>query len=146
MRSLVVAVVAFGVALGPARSTAFASPAEDLGAAFRAYDANDLAGAAAKLATIDDRAIVNRDYLLWLRGMVALRSDEPEAARTAFEQLAKIGGSRFARELPWRLADAAWARGDRAAAAAAYAKLIAAEGAGDLGDVGTAKFLSLIHI
>lgn len=140
MRTLVVAAVALGVAFGPGRSTALASPAEDLGAAFRAYDANDLDGARARLASIDERAIDNRDYLVWLRGMVALRSDEPAVAQTAFEQLAKIGGTRFAREVPWRLADVAWARGDRAAAAAAYAKLIVAEGAGDLGDVGTAKF------
>ena len=119
-------------------SVAIASPAEDLGAAFEAYDANDLAGARDRLATLDDRAIVNRDYLWWLRGMVALRTDRPAEAQGAFEKVS--GGSRFARELPWRLADVAWARGDRAGAAAAYAKLIAAEGAGDLGDVGTAKF------
>ena len=119
-------------------SVAVASPAEDLGAAFRAYDANDLVGARDKLAMLDDRAIANRDYLWWLRGMVALRSDRPTEARVAFEKVS--AGSRFAREVPWRLADVAWVRGDLTGAAAAYAKLIAAEGAGDLGDVGTAKF------
>src|SRR5688572_25682242 len=99
-------------------SVALASPAEDLGAAFRAYDANNLAGARDKLAGLDERAIANRDYLWWLRGMVALRSDRPAEARAAFEKIP--GGSRFAREVPWRLADVAWARGDLALAAAAY--------------------------
>jgi tetratricopeptide (TPR) repeat protein len=119
-------------------SVSVAAPADDLGAAFAAYDANDLAGARDKLVKIDERAIVNRDYLWWLRGMVALRSDRPGEAQAAFEKVS--GGSRFAREIPWRLADVAWARGDKAGAAAAYSKLITVEGAGDLGDVGTAKF------
>ena len=100
-------------------SLAGASPAEDLGAAFRAYDANDLAGARDTLAKLDDRAIANRDYLWWLRGMVALRSERPAEARAAFEKVST--GSRFAREVPWRLADVAWARGDLTGAAAAYA-------------------------
>jgi len=119
-------------------SVALGSPAEELGAAFRAYDANDLDDARARLARLDDRAIVNRDYLWWLRGMVALRSDRPVEAKDAFAKVS--GGSRFAREVPWRMADVAWTRGDRAGAATAYAKLIAADGAGELGDVGTAKF------
>ena len=72
--------------------------------------------------------------------MVALRTGEPAAARAAFEQLAKAGGSRFAREAPWRLADAAWEAGDRAAAVKAYTRLVAGAGAGAAGDVGTAKF------
>ncbi len=117
---------------------AHASPAaQDLGAAFRAYDANDLAGAATKL---DPSAVANGDYALWLQGMVALRTGDLDRARSAFARLGKRGGSRFAREVPWRLADVAWAKGKRQAAAAAYTKLIAAETAGDTGDVGTAKF------
>ncbi|MDX2092938.1 MAG: transglycosylase SLT domain-containing protein [Kofleriaceae bacterium] len=131
MRSILVAlfVASTGVAT--------AAPA-DLGAAFRAYDANDLAGAKAALAKADP--VANRDYALWLRGMIELRAGDPDEAKAAFEKLAKQGGSRFAREVPWRLADAMWAKGDRAGAAKAYRKLIAAEGAGELGDVGTARF------
>jgi soluble lytic murein transglycosylase len=72
--------------------------------------------------------------------MIALRTGAPDDARVAFTKLGKLRDSKFAREVPWRLADAAWARGDRAAAAKAYAKLIAAKGAGQLGDVGTARF------
>jgi hypothetical protein len=104
-----------------AGAPASASPATDLGDAFRAYDDGDLTRARRLLGQLDDRAIANRDYLWWLRGMVALRTGELGAARTAFDKLAKLGSSRFARELPWRLADLAWQRGDRSAAAKAYA-------------------------
>ena len=117
-----------------------ASPASDLGAAYKAYDANDLDGAKAALAKLDDDALVAKDYVLWLRGMVALRSGDVGKAETAFRELGQLGGSRFAREVPWRRADILWLRGDRAEAAKAYGKLIAADNAGDNGDVGTAKF------
>ena len=121
--------------------TAAAAPApRELGRAFEAYHQGDLATAQAKLAKLDDTKIVNRDYLLWLRGMVALRTGDPAAARTAFERLGKLTGSRFAGEVPWRLADCAWDHGERAAAAKAYAKLVTGGRAGELGDVGTALF------
>lgn len=68
-------------------SVAAASPAEDLGAAFQAYDANDLAGARDKLAQLDERTIKNQDYLWWLRGMVALRSERPAEARVAWKSV-----------------------------------------------------------
>ena len=128
------------IALVCAASVARASPATDLGAAFAAYDANELDAAKGRLAALDDHAVVARDYVLWLRGMVALRTGDAAAAKTAFTTLGKLAGSRFAREVPWRLADVAWLRGDRKAAAKAYAKLVTAPDAGEIGDVGTAKF------
>ncbi|MGN6109342.1 MAG: transglycosylase SLT domain-containing protein [Kofleriaceae bacterium] len=133
--------VLLALAASLAAAPASAEPAaKDLGDAFRAYDQGDLERARQLAFRIDDKAIRNQDYLLWLRGMVGLRTGALDDARTAFDRLAKVRGSRFAREVPWRLADVAWARGDRAAAAKAYAKLIAAAGAGDIGDVGTARF------
>ncbi|MBA3395600.1 MAG: transglycosylase SLT domain-containing protein [Deltaproteobacteria bacterium] len=125
---------------GLTRATAQAHPAADLGDAYRAYDAAELGTARAKLAGLDEKALANRDYLYWLRGMIALRSGDPAAARADFEKLGKLAGSRFSREVPWRLADCAWAKGDRAGAAKAYAKLVAAAGAGDVADVGTARY------
>lgn len=127
-------------ALTPAAAAPPRSAPTELGAAFQAYDANDLDAARAHLAKLDDAELQNRDYLLWLRGMVALRSGQPTEAGRAFEELAKLRSSRFAREVPWRLADVKWARGDREGAARAYEKLIAADRAGQVGDVGTAKF------
>jgi soluble lytic murein transglycosylase len=134
----------------PARS-APADPVKDLGEAYRAYDAGDLAGAKARLArleAIDARpaargapGLAIRDYVLWLRGMVWLRSGEPARAEAAFQKLAKLGpGSPFARQVAWRLADCAWDRGDRKAAAIAYQKAIAAKDAFEVGDVGTAMY------
>ncbi|MDQ3366852.1 MAG: transglycosylase SLT domain-containing protein [Myxococcota bacterium] len=119
---------------------AAAGPAEDLGDAFRAFDAGDLTTAQAKLAGIPERGLANRDYLYWVRGMVALRRGDAVAARADFERLDKVGGSRFARAVPWRLADVTWLQGDRATAAKAYAKLASTAGAGSVGDVGTALF------
>jgi soluble lytic murein transglycosylase len=117
-----------------------AATAKHLGAAYRAYDDNDLAAAKKQLAKIDDAKVIALDYVLWLRGMVALRSGDIPAAKTAFEKLAKVTPSSFAAQVPWRLADCAWDQGDRAGAAKSYAKLIGSDSAGDVGDVGTAKF------
>ena len=114
--------------------------AERLGAAFRAYDDDDLPRAAKLLAEVKDDALIARDYALWLRGMVALRTGHPADARPFFEQLAKLAGSPFAPQVPWRLADCAWDQGDRAGAAKSYAQLIARPDADDIGDVGTAMF------
>jgi len=133
------------LALIPPTTPAWADPSDplrQLGEAYRAYDAGDLAGAGAKLgrldASLDGLAI--RDYGLWLRGMVALRSGDPTRAELAFRQLAKVAGSPFAREVPWRLADCAWERGERKTAAGSYQKAIAAKDALEIGDVGTAMY------
>jgi len=115
----------------------------DLGEAYRAYDAGDLAGARAQLARLDDHGLAIRDYALWLRGMVALRSGEPARAEAWFRQLAKlhlVTASPYAREVPWRLADCAWDRGDHKAAARAYQQVLAAKDALEIGDVGTAMY------
>ncbi|HLL23451.1 MAG TPA: hypothetical protein VK427_15040, partial [Kofleriaceae bacterium] len=105
--------------------TVWAGPAQDLGDAYRAYDAGELATAKAKLAKLDERKLANRDYYFYLRGMVSLRTGDPAMAKAAFAALAKERGSRFEKEVPWRLADVAWVAGDRVAAAAAYGKLAA---------------------
>ena len=120
-------------------ATASASPATQLGEAYRAYDAGDLAAAKKLVDKLDDHALATRDYALWLRGMIELRTGDPDAAKKTFVQLGKLGGH-FAPQVPWRVADCLWARGDRDKAAKAYARLIAAKAADTLGDVGTAMF------
>jgi soluble lytic murein transglycosylase len=140
---------------GPARGDAL----HDLGDAYRAYDAGDLPAAKALLGKLGKRAVPSGhagarpgkhaagepdlaigDYLLWLRGMVALRTGDPARAEPAFRQLAAFAGSPFAREAAWRLADCAWDRGDRPAAAKAYLGVLAAKDALEIGDVGTAMY------
>ena len=132
-------VAAVIVALG---ASADAKPAKHddvvrLGEAFRAYDRGDLDAAAKLLAKVGP--VVNADYAAWLRGMVALRRGEADAAQKSFEQLGKLH-SRFNGQVAWRLADCAWLRGDRAGAARDYAKLIKKPGAEDDGDIGTAMY------
>lgn len=119
---------------------ASAADARRLGDAFRAYDQSDLTTAKRLLQKLEDASVVNRDYLAWLRGMVALRSGDAVAAKRAFEVLALQTGSRFRAQIPWRLADLAWLTGERNAAAAQYERLIRAPNADDAGDVGTATY------
>ncbi|MCX5741350.1 MAG: tetratricopeptide repeat protein, partial [Proteobacteria bacterium] len=121
-------------------SVAAASPATELGDAYRAYDQGDLVTAAAIVGKLDDRQLHADDYALWLRGMIALRTGDGRTATTTFRALGKRGSSRYGAQVPWRLADAAWVSGDRAEAARAYAKLVDGKDAGSVGDVGTARF------
>jgi soluble lytic murein transglycosylase len=125
--------------MADAKPPRHAEPADvaRLGDAFRAYDRGDLAAASKLLAKLGP--VANADYAAWLRGMVALRSGDAATAQRAFEQLGKLH-SRFAGQVAWRLADCAWLRGDRAAAAKQYAKLIKPATAENDGDVGTAMF------
>ncbi|HET9991724.1 MAG TPA: transglycosylase SLT domain-containing protein [Kofleriaceae bacterium] len=117
-----------------------AATVQHLGQAFRAYDAGDLDAARQHLAKLGEAPLANRDYALWLRGMIALRAGDAAAAKTAFDKLATISGSRFAPQVAWRLADVAWLRGDRDAAAKQYARLPAVANAEEAGDLGTAMF------
>ena len=127
---------------GPAGSPTNASPTEikALGTAYDAYNTGDLTAAKRALDTLGDDNLANRDYVLWLRGMVALRTGDHAAANRAFERLGELADSRFAPEVAWRLADVAWARGARGEAGKAYAKLIIGKAAGESGDLGTALF------
>ncbi len=140
--ALILVVAASTASAAPKRAQPHAEPAaaKKLGDAFRAYDRGDLATAKRLVSELADDAVVNRDYLAWLRGMVALRTGDIANARRAFDALGKLHGSRFANQVSWRLADCSWAMGDPIAAAAAYAKLIKVPGAEDAGDVGTAMF------
>jgi soluble lytic murein transglycosylase len=108
LHAIVIALVIAGDGTSHARP-APPQTAQRLGKAFEAYRRGDLAAAKQQLAAIPDGALVNRDYQLWLRGMIALRTG-------------------------------ALGLGERTAAAKAYAKLVAPDGAGGVGDVGTARF------
>jgi len=118
----VAAMAVLAVAL--ATTTAHAGAAEQLGDAYRAYDAGDVDAAAALVVQIDESALVNRDYLHWLRGQVALLRGEAARALVAFQALAADKDSRFAAEVPWRIADCHWELGRKGEAAKAYAQLL----------------------
>jgi soluble lytic murein transglycosylase len=114
---------------------AHADDAKRLGEAYAAYDRGELPADPGALPSL-----VNRDYVAWIRGMRALRAGDYALADKQFRELDKLRGSRLQPVAAWRLADVAWAKGDRDAAAKAYGKLIKAANADELGDVGTAMF------
>ena len=72
MRAAIIAAAIAGLA-GPVRG----DPLRDLGDAYRAYEAGDLAAARTSLARVDAArdatGLAVRDYLLWLDGMLWLR-------------------------------------------------------------------------
>ena len=119
--------------------TARAGAAERLGDAYRAYDAGDVDRAAKLLDALHDGDGRNVDYLHWLRGQVALLRGQPRDAMAAFQKLAKDGGSRFAASAPWRIADCQWELGQHAAAASAYQKLLATDGAATHADLAVVR-------
>jgi soluble lytic murein transglycosylase len=136
---LVMALVAVAEATPKKPHPADVQTAQRLGDAFRAYDAGELAKAKQLVDKVGDK-LANRDYALWLRGMISLRTNDPAGAKAAFDKLGKVSGSRFAAQVAWRLADAAWLAGDHAAAANKYEALLGVTNAEDAGDLGTAMF------
>jgi soluble lytic murein transglycosylase len=140
MRAVLLAVVV--LVGGEAAAAPDPTVAKHLGQGFAAYQRGDTDAARKHVQTIDLARAANRDYVLWLRGMVSMHTRDDDDAKRAFEQLGKIEGSKFRREVAWRLADVSWQRGDRAVAARAYAKLVGKPGddAGTVGDIGTALF------
>jgi predicted Zn-dependent protease len=114
--------------------------ARQLGQAFAAYDAGDLAGARAALTGLTADRLANPDYLVWLRGQVALLDGHPADAARDFAALAATPDSRFARAAAWRAADAAGEQGQRADAAATYQRLRAAADADEHADLGVVAY------
>lgn len=137
LRATLVAVVLAAV-VGSARADDAA--AQQLGRAFAAYEAGDLAAARAALDGLDRAALANPDYLLWVRGQLALLDGRPADAGRDFTALAAMKDSRFARAAAWRAADAAWDDGRRADAVAAYERLRGEPGADDRADLGVVAY------
>ena len=75
MRSLIVLALLVGVA------DAKPDP-KRMGEAFRAYDRGDLVAAKKLAGELDDK-VATRDYVLWIRGMVALRTGDIPAAQNS---------------------------------------------------------------
>lgn len=123
-----------------AKQVAASTPPQLLGEAYRAYDAGDLDRAASALARLDDAKLKNRDYALWLRGQLALVQGDGAMAAAHFTALRQVSGTRFAAQVPWRLADAAWERGDHAGAASQYKALLDTARAASHADLGVVRY------
>lgn len=112
----------------------FASPAQAadpeaqalgrLGQGHAAYRAGSYRAAVEAFAGLETRLPQVSDHVLYFRAESDFFAGFPSKARDGFVALGKKVGSRFAAVAPWRAADATWALGDRAAAAAAYARLL----------------------
>ncbi|HVR62843.1 MAG TPA: tetratricopeptide repeat protein, partial [Polyangia bacterium] len=123
---------------------ASAAALSNLEAGFSAYRDGAYARAARLLGGAVGRGLAVDDWALLLLGESQFFDGDFAGARARFEQLAKIGGrggaggGRPAQMAPWRIADCLWMEGDRARAAAAYAKLLSRAGA--WGDGALARF------
>jgi len=133
-------VVACALGLWAASAHADDAAAQQLGRAFTAYQAGDLTAARAALDGLTVDRLVNADYLLWLRGQLALLDGRGLAAMRDFDALAAMSDSRFARDAAWRRADAAWEAGRHADAARTYATLRTAPNADDRADLGVVAY------
>lgn len=136
VRATVVA-IALAAAVAPARAD---DATARLGQAFAAYDRGDLPAARGALDGLDGATLANPDYLLWVRGQVALAEGRAAEAATDFAALAAMSESRFARAAAWRAADAAWEQGQRAEAAKAYGALRGRPDADDHADLGAVAY------
>ncbi len=117
------AAVAVGIA-SPAPAAA-ESAATYLGRAQRAFSAGDYPTALAEVRKVRLDRIINDDYALWIRGQSEGLTGHPAAALATFRRLAKLHGSSFASEVPWRIADCMWTLGRQQQARVAYQRLLA---------------------
>jgi soluble lytic murein transglycosylase len=112
-----------------APSAAPAAPAAALAELRRGHEAfreGEYAEAARRLGGgLEARLPRSQDYVLFLAAEAEFYAGRPARARALFERLAGLRASRFAPEAPWRVADCLWEEGNRAAAVAAYRRLLA---------------------
>jgi soluble lytic murein transglycosylase len=116
-------------------------PVAALASGYRAFRAGDYHAAAKTLAGAVGKGLRSDDWALYFLAESEFYDGEPRAARARFERLARTHG-RPGAIAPLRVADCLWAEGDRAKAAAAYAKAVKAKSpaAGAWGDLVLARF------
>lgn len=122
------------VAAGPA----VASPATDLGRAFKAFGAGDFDKARKTAARIPAKRLRNPDYRLYVLAQSAYFEGDFPVALESFRELSNMRSSRLANRARWRVADTLWQLDREKEAADAYESLVA-RGTPD-GDPGVARF------
>lgn len=118
------------------------TPAQRLGAAWRAFEDQAFERAHELARGIDRARLVNGDYALYVMAQSAFFLGRHAEALEHFRDLAGASGSRFRDLARWRVADCLWHLGKARAASAAYAKLVARaeEQRRPDGDVGLARY------
>jgi soluble lytic murein transglycosylase len=117
-------VIALVVALIAAQTEAAPSPAaSEMGKGFAAYRSGDYHAAARTLRGVVGKGLRAEDWALFLLAESEFYDGNYRAARERFEKLGR-GRGRPAQMAPFRAADCLWMEGERAKAAAAYARLV----------------------
>jgi TolA-binding protein len=126
---------AFGATSGSALlQTAEAAPAAGVGQmarAVHAFRAGDYEKAARLFDGLPTRVSRIRDYALYYAGESEFFAGRPRAAIGFFRELERDRASRFASIAGLRTADCLWSAGDKAAAVAAYRKVLGAAAEGE---------------
>jgi len=126
----------------PASTSKAASPpgpaTSELGRGYAAYRAGDYHAAVPALRAAATKDLRSKDWALFILAESEFYEGDYRGARDNFEKLAH-GHGRPAQMAPFRVADCLWMEGDRAKAAASYAKL-AKSATPRTGDVALARF------
>jgi len=131
------AIVLLGaLALGSGRLEA--SPATQLGKAYRLFEEGEFSKALGVASAVPAAKLRNPDYRLYVIGQSAYFEGKYEVALRGFEALVKVRGSRLSDRSRWRVADTLWQLGRKGEATKAYGTLLA-RGTAD-GDLGVARF------
>lgn len=99
-------------------------PAAELGRGFAFYRAGDYAAAAKTLRGAIGHGLRNEDWAMYLLAESEFYEGSYRSARERFDRIIHGPSGRPAELAPFRIADCLWMEGDRAHAAAAYAKLV----------------------
>ena len=99
--------------------------------AVASYRSGDYEAAAKLLQGLPAKLPRIRDHVLYLAGESAYFAGRPKEALAQFRELERNKTARLAAWAPYRAADALWAMGDRAAAVAAYRKLLGTSAEGE---------------
>jgi soluble lytic murein transglycosylase len=126
------------VGLLQGHGAANASPATDLGKAYRAFEAGNFAKARKLANKVPGKSLRNPDYRLYVLAQSAYFEGDFPVALASFQELSKIRSSRLSDRARWRVADALWQLDRKKEAASEYSGLVL-RGATD-GDPGVARF------
>jgi tetratricopeptide (TPR) repeat protein len=137
-RLSVIAVVIFVGMLGARPASAAATSASrpapavaQLGRAVTSFRAGDYEAAAKTLQGLAAKLPRVRDHVLYLAGESEFFAGHAKEALGQFRELERIKTARLAALAPYRAADCLWTLGDKAAAVAAYRKLLGASAEGE---------------
>ncbi len=109
----------------PPAAAATSAAVAELGRGFRAYRAGDYHTAIEALSPLPGHGLRNDDWALYLLAESEFYDGDYASARKHFDRLASAKAASRPHDIaPWRVADCLWMSGDRAAAGAAYTKLI----------------------